>query len=67
MIEDGNKINLYKNKKKAQMELHLLIVFSMIIKIKTLPLGMDLSTKLILNTAKLHLNLLSKKHLKLLN
>lgn len=65
MIEDGNKINLYKiNVKEGTNG----VVFTNIIfydnQNKTLPLGMDLSTKLILNTAKLHLNLLSKKTFK---
>ena len=62
MIEDGNKINLYKiNVKEGTNGVAFTNIIFYDNQNKTLPLGMDLSTKLILNTAKLHLNLLSKK------
>ena len=62
MIEDGNKINLYKiNVKEGTNGVAFTNIIFYDNQNKTLPLGMDLSTKLIFNTAKLHLNLLSKK------
>ena len=65
MIEDGNKINLYKiNVKEGTNGVAFTNIIFYDNQNKTLPLGMDLSTKLILNTAKLHLNLLSKKTIK---
>ena len=65
MIEDGNKINLYKiNVKEGTNGVAITNIIFYDNQNKTLPLGMDLSTKLILNTAKLHLNLLSKKTFK---
>ena len=65
MIEDGNKINLYKiNVKEGTKGVAFTNSIFYDNQNKTLPLGMDLSTKLILNTAKLHLNLLSKKTFK---
>lgn len=65
MIEDGNKINLYKiNVKEGTNGVAFTNIIFYDNQNKTLPLGMDLSTKLILNTAKLHLNLLSKKTFK---
>lgn len=65
MIEDGNKINLYKiNVKEGTNGVAFTNIILYDNQNKTLPLGMDLSTKLILNTAKLHLNLLSKKTFK---
>lgn len=61
MIEDGNKINLYKiNVKEGTNGVAFTNIIFYDNQNKTLPLGMDLSTKVILNTAKLHLNLLSK-------
>lgn len=66
MIEDGNKINLYKiNVKEGTKGVAFTNSIFYDNQNKTLPLGMDLSTKLILNTAKLHLNLLSKKSFKI--
>ena len=66
MIEDGNKINLYKiNVKEGTNGVAFTNIIFYDNQNKTLPLGMDLSTKLILNTAKLHLNLLSKKSFKI--
>ena len=65
MIEDGNKINLYKiNVKEGTNGVAFTNIIFYDNQNKTLPLGMDLSTKVILNTAKLHLNLLSKKTFK---
>lgn len=65
MIEDGNKINLYKiNVKEGTNGVAFTNIIFYDNQNKTLPLGMDLSTKLILNTAKLHLNLLGKKTFK---
>ena len=65
LIEDGNKINLYKiNVKEGTNGVAFTNIIFYDNQNKTLPLGMDLSTKLILNTAKLHLNLLSKKTFK---
>lgn len=65
MVEDGNKINLYKiNVKEGTNGVAFTNIIFYDNQNKTLPLGMDLSTKLILNTAKLHLNLLSKKTFK---
>ena len=65
MIEDGNKINLYKiNVKEGTNGVAFTNIIFYDNQNKTLPLGMDLSTKLILNTAKLHLNLLNKKSFK---
>ena len=65
MIEDGNKVNLYKiNVKEGTNGVAFTNIIFYDNQNKTLPLGMDLSTKLILNTAKLHLNLLSKKTFK---
>ena len=65
MIEDGNKINLYKiNVKEGTNGVAFTNIIFYDNQNKTVPLGMDLSTKLILNTSKLHLNLLSKKTFK---
>jgi len=65
MIEDENKINLYKiNVKEGTNGVAFTNIIFYDNQNKTLPLGMDLSTKVILNTAKLHLNLLSKKTFK---
>lgn len=65
MIEDGNKINLYKiNVKEGTNGVAFTNIIFYDNQNKTLPLGMDLSTKLILNTAKLHLNLLNKQMFK---
>ena len=65
MIEDGNKINLYKiNVKEGTNGVAFTNIIFYDNQNKTLPLGRDLSTKLILNTTKLHLNLLSKKTFK---
>lgn len=65
MIEDGNKINLYKiNVKEGTNGVAFTNIIFYDNQNKTLPLGMDLSTKLILNTTKLHLNLLNKQMFK---
>ena len=61
----GNNINLYKfHIKEGTKGIGFTNIIFYDNQNKTLPLGMDLSTKLILNTAKLHLNLLSKKTFK---
>mgnify|MGYP001026771623 FL=1 len=60
---DGDKINLYKIHIKEGSKG---IAFSNIIfydnQNKTLPVGMDLSTKMIVDMSKLHLKLLDKKN-----
>ncbi len=65
MEESGNKINLYKiNVKEGINGVGFTNIIFYDNQNKTLPLGMDLSTKMILNTAKLHLNLLNKTNFK---
>ena len=65
MKESGNKINLYKiNVKEGLNGVGFTNIIFYDNQNKTLPVGMDLSTKMILNTAKLHLNLLSKTNFK---
>ena len=59
---DGNSINLYKiNLKEGTKGIGFTNIILYDNQNKTLPVGMDLSTKMIVDTSKLHLNLLNKK------
>ena len=59
---DGNSINLYKiNLKEGTKGIGFTNIIFYDNQNKTLPVGMDLSTKMIVDTSKLHLNLLDKK------
>ena len=59
---DGNSINLYKlNLKEGIKGIGFTNIIFYDNQNKTLPVGMDLSTKMIVDTSKLHLNLLNKK------
>ena len=59
---DGNSINLYKlNLKEGTKGIGFTNIIFYDNQNKTLPVGMDLSTKMIVDTSKLHLNLLNKK------
>ena len=59
---DGNKINLYKlNVKEGTNGIAFTNIIFYDNQNKTLPLGMDLSTKMIIDTTKLHFKLLNKK------
>ena len=59
---DGKCINLYKiNLKEGAKGIGFTNIIFFDNKNRTLPVGMDLSTKLIVDTSKLHLNLLNKK------
>lgn len=59
---EGNSINLYKiNLKEGTKGIGFTNIIFYDNQNKTLPVGMDLSTKLIVDTSKLHLNLLNKK------
>ena len=65
---DGNNINLYKiNIKEGTKGIGFTNIIFYDNQNKTLPVGMDLSTKMIVDTSKLHLNLLKKKAFKLAN
>ena len=58
----GNKINLYKiNLKEGTKGIGFTNIIFYDNQNKTLPVGMDLSTKMIVDTSTLHLNLLNKK------
>ena len=59
---NGNKINLYKiNLKEGTKGIGFTNIIFYDNQNKTLPVGMDLSTKMIVDTSTLHLNLLNKK------
>ena len=59
---DGNNINLYKiNLKEGTRGIGFTNIIFYDNQNKTLPVGMDLSTKMIVDTSTLHLNLLDKK------
>lgn len=59
---DGNNINLYKiNLKEGTKGIGFTNIIFYDNQNKTLPVGMDLSTKMIVDTSKLHLNLLNKR------
>ena len=59
---DGNTINLYKiNIKEGTKGIGFTNIIFYDNQNKTLPVGMDLSTKMIVDISKLHLNLLNKK------
>ena len=59
---DGNSINLYKiNLKEGTNGIGFTNIIFYDNQNKTLPVGMDLSTKMIVDTAKLHFNLVNKK------
>ena len=61
----GNKINLYKlNIKEGTKGIGFTNIIFYDNQNKTLPIGMDLSTKMIIDTSKLHLKLLDKKTFK---
>ena len=63
---DGNNINLYKiNVNEGTKGIGFTNIIFYDNQNKTLPVGMDLSTKMIVDTSKLHLNLLKKKAFKL--
>ena len=65
---DGDKINLYKlNVKEGTKGVGFTNIIFYDNKNKTLPIGMDLSTKMIVDISKLHLNLLKKKSFKMAN
>lgn len=65
---DGNDINLYKiNLKEGTKGIGFTNIIFYDNQNKTLPVGMDLSTKMIVDTSKLHLNLLSKKLFKVID
>ena len=65
---DGNSINLYKiNLKEGTKGIGFTNIIFYDNQNKTLPVGMDLSTKMIVDTAKLHLNLLDKKLFNVVN
>lgn len=65
---DGNNINLYKiNLKEGTKGIGFTNIIFYDNQNKTLPVGMDLSTKMIVDTTKLHLKLLNKKNFKVMN
>ena len=60
--KEGKKINLYKiNIKEGTNGLGFTNIIFYDNQNKTLPAGMDLSTKMIIDTSKIHLNLINKK------
>ena len=60
--KDGDKVNLYKiNLKEGTKGIGFTNIIFYDNQNKTLPIGMDLSTKLIIDTSKLHFRLLNKK------
>ena len=62
VLNDGSEINLYKlNIKEGTKGIGFTNIIFYDNQNKTLPVGMDLSTKLIVNTSNLHYNLLNKK------
>lgn len=64
----GDKINLYKlNLKEGTNGIGFTNIIFYDNQNKTLPVGMDLSTKMIIDTSKLHLKLLNKKSFKVAN
>ena len=65
---EGDKINLYKiNVKEGTKGIGFTNIIFFDNQNKTLPVGMDLSTKMIVDTAKLHLKLLNKKSFSVAN
>lgn len=65
---NGDNINLYKlNVKEGTKGIGFTNIIFYDNKNKTLPVGMDLSTKMIVDTSKLHLNLLNKKIFNVVN
>ena len=65
---DGNNINLYKiNLKEGTKGIGFTNIIFYDNQNKTLPVGMDLSTKMIVDISKLHLNLLNKKLFRVVN
>ena len=65
---DGDKINLYKlNVKEGTCGIGFTNIIFYDNQNKTLPIGMDLSTKMIIDTSKLHLRLLKNKSFKVAN
>lgn len=65
---DGNNINLYKiNLKEGTKGIGFTNIIFYDNQNKTLPVGMDLSTKMIVDTSKLHFNLLNKKLFNIVN
>jgi len=65
--EDGNKINLYKiNIKEKTNGIGFTNIIFYDNQNKTLPVGMDLSTEMIIDTSKLHLNLVYKNSFKVI-
>lgn len=66
--DDGDIINLYKiNVKEGTNGIGFTNIVFYDNQNKTLPIGMDLSTKLIIDTSKLHFRLLYKKSFKVCN
>ncbi len=62
---EGNKINFYKlNVKEGTKGIGFTNIILYDNKNKTLPIGMDLSTKMIIDTSKLYLKLVNKKSFK---
>ena len=67
IAENGKKINLYKiNIKEKTNGIGFTNIIFYDNQNKTLPVGMDLSTEMIVDTTKLHLNLLYKKSFKII-
>ena len=65
---EGNNINLYKiNLKEGIKGIGFTNIIFYDNQNKTLPVGMDLSTKMIVDISKLHLKLLSKKEFNVIN
>lgn len=64
----GNSINLYKiNLKEGTKGIGFTNIIFYDNQNKTLPVGMDLSTKMIVDISKLHLNLLNKREFKVVD
>lgn len=64
----GNNINLYKiNLKEGAKGIGFTNIIFYDNQNKTLPVGMDLSTKMIVDTSTLHLNLMNKKQFNIIN
>lgn len=65
---DENKINLYKiNVKEGTKGIAFTNIIFYDNQNKTLPIGMNLSTKILINTAKIHLRLINQKTFKVMS
>ena len=65
---EGENINLYKiNVKEGSSGIGFTNIIFYDNQNKTLPVGMNLSTKLIIDTSKIHLNLVNKKNFNIVN